>query len=316
MTKLAKGLGRLAAGAAAGATVLAFAHGANAGAIAFSSLEVNNFQIFSGGGVQYSAGDFDVLEVSNFTKAEALLDGSGLVSTHPSDVSMRCIGTCAGIAQNDFGQQGGPLGQFSRADAVMTGAGVSGVNGANAVTARSVAEVQLSANGEGNAGSNVGSGSRFSFSLANDDVLDFRFDSQPYLRAMLEDQDVMSFAAVAWSVSVMDAANNVVFSWSPNGVAGGVVGGTEFLDPFSVNTSVSVLAPGDVAYDPGTGTFRAVTDVLSAGQTYTVSINEESSASAELVVDAQQVVEPASVGVLGFALLGMAAMARRRQRGD
>lgn len=315
MTKLAKGLGRLAVGAAAGATVLAFAQAASAGAIAFSSLEVSNFQIFSGDGTQYAAGDFDVLEVSNFTKAEAMLDGSGIVSTHPSDVPLRCVGACAGIAQNDFGQQGGPIGQFSRADAVMSGAGVSGLNGQDFVTARSVAEVQLNANGEGTAGSNVGSGSRFSFSLANDDVLDFRFDTQPFLRAMLEDQDVMSFAGVAWSVTVMDGANNVVFSWSPNGLAGGLVGGTEILDPFSVNTSRSVLAPGDVVYDPGSGSFRAVTDVLSAGETYTVSINEESSANALLVVDTQQVVEPASVGVLGLALLGLAA-ASRRWRGE
>ena len=37
---------------------------------------------------------------------------------------------------------------------------------------------------------------------------------------------------------------------------------------------------------------------------------------AELVVDAQQVVEPASVGVLGFALLGLAAATHRRRRSD
>lgn len=315
MTRLSKGLGRLVAGAAAGAAALAFAQTAGAAAIAFSTLEVNNFQIFNGSGDQYAAGDFDVLEVSNFTKAEAMLDGSGMIGTNASDVTLKCVGACAGIAQNDFGQQGGPIGQFSRADAVMSGAGVSGLNGSDSVSARSVAEVQLSANGEGTAGSNVGSGSRFSFSLANDDVLDFRFDAQPYLRAMLEDQDVMSFSSVAWSVTVMDASNNLVFSWSPNGVAGGVFGGSELLDPFSVNTSVSVLAPGDTIYDPGTGSFRAVTNVLSAGQTYTVSINEESAANAELVVDAQQVMEPASVGVLGFALVGLAAVARRR-RGD
>jgi hypothetical protein len=311
MKKTAKRLARLAAGAAAGAAALALAQAANAGAIAFSTLEVSNFRIFNGAGVQYATGAFDVLEVSNFTKAEAMLDGSGLVSTHPSDVPLRCVGTCAGIAQNDFSQQGGPLGHFSRADAVMSGAAVSGLNGADSVSARSVAEVQLNANGEGTAGSNVGSGSRLSFALANDDVLDFRFDAQPFLRAMLEDQDVMSFAGVAWSVTVRDASNNLVFGWAPNGVTGGVFGGTEISDPFSVNTSVSVLAPGDVVYDPGAGSFRAVTGVLSAGQTYTLAINEESSANALLVVDAQPVVEPATAALLGLGLLGLAGGRRR-----
>ena len=65
-------------GAAAGALTVGFASTSHAGAVAFSSLQISGFQILKADGSPLSAlTDFDVLEVNNFTAAEARLNGSG-----------------------------------------------------------------------------------------------------------------------------------------------------------------------------------------------------------------------------------------------
>lgn len=320
-------LNGLLLGAAAGALTVGFASKSYAGALAFSTLENANFQILKADGSQWDVSDFDVLEIGDFTKAEASLNGTGSVATHPSDVPMQCIGTCGGIAENDFTRQGGPLSQFSRADAVLAGAGISGVPETdNSVHAQSVAEVQLNeATGEGSAGSNEGTGSRFSFVPGEDGSLTFRFDATPLLEAMLEQDDVSAFASVAWSLSILDELGNQVFAWTPDGLAGGIVcaaddpdtaedenaGCLETADPFSLNTSIATLDSGDglVTYDPGTGTFEATSPLLSAGTTYTLSINEETAANAS--VAAAQVPEPAAAALFGLGLLGLAGFRRR-----
>jgi len=320
-------LNGLLLGAAAGALTVGFASKSYAGALAFSSLENANFQILKSDGSQWDVSDFDVLEIGDFTKAEASLNGSGGTATHPSDVPMQCEGACGGIAENDFNRQGGPLSQFSRADAVLSGAGISGVPGAaDSVSASSVAEVQLNeASGIGTAGSNEGTGSRFSFVPGEDGALTFRFDSTPLLEAMLEQSDTVAFASVAWSLAILDDAGNQVFAWLPDGIAGGIICAAddpntvedenatclETSDPFSINTSIATLDGGDglVTYNPGTGTFEATSPILSAGITYTLSINEETAARAEVAV--AQVPEPAAAALFGLGLLGLAGFGRR-----
>jgi len=302
---------RLALGATTALAALVGAQAAQAAAISYATLDIDNFQFFRGNGTQYDASNFDILEVANFSKAEATLNGSGVTATNPSNVALQCVGLCAGIGQNDFSQQPG-TGYFARGDAVLTGAGISGAGPQNFVNTTTVAEVQLDSDGSGASGSNTGTGTRFSFNLTTDDIIDIQFDATPFLRAMLTDQDVMTFASVAWSISLQDSAGNTVFSWSPNGIAGGILGGTELTDPFSLNTSVSTLSPNDVTFNPGTGQFRAQTGLLSSSQTYTLSINHENAANAELEV--AEVPEPAMVGAFGLSLMGLAAVARRRRR--
>jgi hypothetical protein len=322
-------LNGLLVGAAAGALTVGFASKSYAGALAFSSLNNANFQILKSDGSQYDVSDLDVLEIGDFTKAESSLNGIGTVGTDPADVQLQCQGNCAGIGQNDFTQQAGPLGQFSRADAVLTGAGISGVaNTPNAVNASSVAEVQLNQVSVATAGSNEGTGSRFSFNPTEDGLLTFRFDATPLLQAMLEQDDQIAFASVAWSLSILDGNGHAVFAWTPDGLAGGIVcdaddpatpedenaSCSETSDPFSLNTSIATLDDGDglVVYDPGTGSFSATSPVLSAGSTYTLSINEETAANAEVAINA--VPEPAAAGLLGLGLLGLAGIRRRRER--
>lgn len=319
-------LNGLLLGAAAGALTVGFVSKSHAGALAFSSLNNANFQILRGDGSQYDANDFDVLEIGDFTKAESSLNGSGTVGTHPSDVTMQCQGNCAGIAQNDFSRQAGPLGQFSRADAVLSGAGISGVpNTPNAVNALSVAEVQLNQVSVATAGSNQGTGSRFSFTPSADDSLTFRFDATPLLQAMLEQDDVIAFASIAWSLAITDEDGRILFASTPNGILDDPICDAddpntpqdenatcaETSDPFSLNTSIATLDGGDglVVYDPGTGSFSVTSPILSAGSTYTLSINEETSVNAQVAVSA--VPEPAAAALLGVGLLGLAGMRRR-----
>jgi hypothetical protein len=297
----------LLVGVAAGALTAGFASTAHAGVLSYSTLAISNFQIFKGDGSQYDVSDFDVLEVGNFTKAEAALNGTGTIGSDPADVSHQCIGSCAGIGENNFAQQPLPLGQFSRADAQLIGAGISGVpNTPNSVTTTTVAEIQLNQESEATSGSNTGTGTRFSFSLANDDSLTFDFNADATLRAMLEQDDVIAFAGVAWSLSILDAAGSSVFEFAPTGAGPGA--------PCSLNTSISTLDDDDGLVEFGcSGSFTTTTPVLSAGQNYTLSINHESSARGEVAFGAP-VPEPAAAALMGLGLLGVVAMRRRAHK--
>ena len=302
-------LSRLLLGAASGVLAVASISESNAGTLAFSSLTISNFQIFKSDGTQFDVSEFDLLRFGNFTKAEAELDGVGAVGADASDVGLQCVGACGGVGQNDFGLQGGPLGHFSRADAVLAGAGVSGLSVPDSVTSSSVAEIQLNAPGAATSGSNTGAGSSFSFMLDNDDSLTFAFDAEAVLRTMLGQDDVMAFAGLAWGVSLWDATGNLVFNFAPTGAGGG--------DPCSLNRGIAVLddGPGGASY-ACTGSFAATSPVLSAGETYTLSIHHESAARGEgrAGPGPAPVPEPAALGVLGAGLLGLAAARRRMRR--
>ena len=327
-------LNGLLMGAAAGALTVGFASKSYAGALAFSTLENSNFRIFNSDGSQVDFSDLDVLEIGDFTNAGATLNGSGVTasdSVNPSnsDVAMQCVGDCAGIAENDYSRQAGPLRQFARADAVLSGAGITGTGADSSVTARSVAEVQLNQTSTGTANSAQGTSSRFSFTPDAAGALTFSFDATPEMMVLLEQDDVSAFASIAWSVSVAREGegaeeDETVFSFVPDGLVGGILCAgddpstvedenatcMENADPFTLNTSISTLSAGPaITYDPGTGTFSATTPILAAGENYVLSINEVSTANANVVIS--EVPEPAAAALFGFGLLGLAGLRRR-----
>ena len=329
-------LNGLLMGAAAGALTVGFASKSYAGALAYSTLENSNFRIFNSDGSQVDFSDLDVLEIGDFTNAGATLNGSGTtasdsVSPSNSDVAMQCVGDCAGIAENDFSRQAGPLRQFARADAVLSGAGITGTGADSSVTARSVAEVQLNQTSTGTANSAQGTSSRFSFTPDAAGALTFTFDATPEMMVLLEQDDVNAFASLAWSIGISAEPEDdgdttePVFTWVPDGLAGGILCDgddpntvedenatcVEIADPFTLNTPISTLSAGPaVTYDPGTGTFSATTPILQAGQTYILSINEVTTANANVVIS--EVPEPAAAALFGFGLLGLAGLRRRK----
>lgn len=302
-------------GAAAGALTMSFASTSHAAAIAYSTLQISGFQFLQADGSPFGAGAFDPLTPTNNTAAEARLNGSGPtgddITNGNSDVVLQCAGDCGGIAQNDFGMQGGSS-QFSRADAQLFGDSLGA-----GLAANSVAEVQLNIPSNGSSSSNVGTVTDFSFSDV-DGALRIRFDATPEMFASLDELGG-AFAGLAWHIAITDGAGDQIFSWAPDGTIGGLVCDSpdadandtcsEIADPFALNNSVGVGSAGQIAYDPGQGTFVAVMPIFDADQTYTVTILHKTSVQA-----VQSVPEPAAAGMLGVGLLGLIGLRRRRRR--
>ncbi|ADJ28649.1 EDSAP-1 family PEP-CTERM protein [Nitrosococcus watsonii] len=302
-----------------------------AGALAYSSLEISDFQIFNNAGNQWDFGDFDPINIGNTGTSQASLTGNpgaGPNAVGPlqgnADVGMACTGPdCAGIGQNDFSEQNGGLpastSHFSRADSLLEGAIISGVPGgvSNSADANTVAEVQLNQSASGASGSFVGTTTTFKFSLAEDDAFDFQFDGHGRLDAFLHQPQTAAQASYAFSITIKDLGTNAtVFNWSPDGVVNnGIMGGTESVDGFDLTDNVGVVGaalPVRPQAD-NTGSFRAVTDTLSANVLYSLTISHNSDASATAQQSPVDVPEPATLAILGAGLFGIAITRRRRK---
>lgn len=212
-------------------------------------------------------------------------------------------GACIGCAlDNSFVAHGTGVTSYAYGDSKILSSNVLSGTGA----ASAIGEAYLTAPTVGfgyGQGLNTLTGTIFVSAATS---LTFDFMADPYLQAMLSSGGSNASADMNMSVTITQGAT--VFSWTPDGnVGANIMGGTEFNDPFSLNTSLSQLVNGGAMYDMANGHFRATTGVLGAGS-YNLNISMFNSATVETVP------LPAAAWLLGSGLVGLLGMARRQQR--
>jgi hypothetical protein len=249
--------------------------------------------------------------ISGFTLAFG--GGAGNLSpfTFSVDAALTNYGVDAGLAMmdapaacvncsynNSFVSHGSAT-QYAYGDARIANSNVQGGVGA----ARSIGEVSAF----NSAGSAFGSNTMTaSFVVSGTPgTASFSFLSTPYMNTALLPGGVSASANQLMSISINHGLTNI-FEWKPDGIVGNAFGGTESFDPFTLNSSLA----GNALFNPGSGSFAAVTNSLSTG-TYTLKITMANYVSA---TSATVVPIPAAVWLFGSGLLGLVGVVRRKKK--
>lgn len=223
---------------------------------------------------------------------------------------------------NSYANNQGAATSYSVADSSIDS---QQLTGAPSTRARSFAEGQLLGNGTANAvaGNSSATLLRTTLTAGAGDSLSFRFDANPYIQSWLSANakpGSQAQSSIGLNFNLIDNQGNVVFNWAPDGVAGGIIGGTETADAFTLNTGLTavngnagplVFSPTSCVSGSSAGCFAATTNGLAAGL-YTLNLSMHQNVSLQSVVAA--VPEPSTYVMLfaGMGLLG--AVARRKSR--
>jgi hypothetical protein len=256
--------------------------------VAYSYQELINFTVSNNAtGIQLDASDFIDLDIGNSSSASAVTTfGAPGVTASPSSLEtiLACSGeaaSCAAISENDSTQQA--VSNYARGDTFGNGGTIiSGLPGPDSVNVWTVAEGRQNTEGSTTGQSGTRNSTEFVFALAADTEVRIDFDVLAELYVQLDQDLVQAQASYNWNASIVEVDTGaVVFSWVPNGVVGGIAGGTELADPFTMNDSRGLVSTGADGTGPQNGAFAAV--VTLAGQTnYRLSIGHGSQINTEV----------------------------------
>ena len=280
---------------------------AHAGAKTYSHLLIDNFQIYNGNNVQYDAGDFDDLQIGNFSTTFAATNNHGFASNDSQvggnldttagggnlDDNASCVGLGCSYEDSYMMQVAPANNSFMRGDTELLGALITGLGPGSSVTANAVTEGQTEVTDAGSGNADVGTGTQFSFTGISDTIR-FEFDAQAMLLALLHQDDVGAFAALGFSINIFDNTNGVdFFSFAPG----------------ELNEARTQLDEGSTSYDSGLLHFSTTTGQLLAANTYTLSINQTTRGRFDAI---KPIPEPATLAIFGLALMGLASTRRSK----
>ena len=235
-------------------------------------------------------------------------------------VCARQVGTsCLGMP-TPFTPQLGPalVGQNgAQAASDLNGAPITGLPGGLLVpvTARTDAVASRTTTGAANTTSALSLATSFKFTPLTDLSVIVDFFGLLHLLANA-DTLVNAIAGSVWSINITNHLTGAtVFDWTPDGLAGGITGGTEQADTCDLTRSLTQFGPNanPAVFDCFAGShYRATTDLLLAANTYDLSITHQNQAN----VLVQAVPEPSSILLAGFALACLGVGFRRKSESD
>ena len=298
----------------AGATFLAGS--AHADAYAVATDNIRNGSVTPTAGITFGT-------VSANSSSSAVLNASfaaGASIVFNPDAPVSAVGSAAGRA-NELGSPYytlmGPNGtDYSWGDAIVN----QEQTPTKLLRARNAAETNIAKLGFGNAdGTNRSSTLLTVGTCPGGCSLSFRFEADPYILASVDalasaDSSASGTLDFGITLTRLGAGGGIVFSWKPNGAAGGIIGGTEFLDPESLNLTQTAFAGETTTHSPpygalGFGSYSAMTDLLAPGKyTLALSMNEKTD-----VLRAPAVPEPETYALMLAGLGAMGFVARRRK---
>ena len=232
-----------------------------------------------------------------FSNDAAALNNVGASNVNSTDAAGACVGSACSGWQNLFANHSGVTTGFSYGDAqILSLPTLSGGLGA------------ASAIGETRATVGVGYGTGSNALMASFNVvtagtqLHFDFDANLIMQTILGAGDLGAAASSSMQITI-NGPSGYQFLWTPNGATGGIAGGSEVSDPFSLNQGIGGTSSFSAASSsPG---FNASTAGLAAGF-YSMNITMTQTANVSAVP------VPAAAWLLGSGLVGLVAVARRR----
>lgn len=313
--KSLRNIGKLAA--AISAAIVA-ASPAQADVMGSSVLRMTNFVINGSGGTQLAFSDFQYLTYTNTGTFSGSLTGTAGIAANGSGTPLNLLAACAGsgcgalaLGDNTFPKIAPPpvAGNYVAADQNESGAPVTGLGLGTSATVENASYTGLtSGSAVSHAQSTNNLQGTFKFKLAQASGVSLSFDANAFIMASVTAGELFpGFATASYQMDftlINNDSGATIFTYSPDLFAG-VPNGA------GVKT-VSVNAPRftDLTRSFDTGgpvAFTSSTAALNNTDEYQISFRMQTN------VDAQrQAPEPATLSLLGLALLSGGYFTRRR----